>query len=91
MGTAKITRGGRITIPIDIRKKLGVKDGDRVAFIEDNGRIFIANAAKIAFANMRSAFSGESERLGLKNEQDIVALADEIRVEMWKERCENND
>ena len=91
MGTAKITRGGRITIPIDIRKKLGVKEGDKVIFIEDNGRIIVANAAKVAFANMRSAFFGESERLGLKTEQDIVALVDEIRGEMWKERCENND
>ena len=91
MKTAMITRGGRITIPIDIRKKLGVKEGDKVAFIEDNGRIIIANAAKIAFANMCSAFSGESERLGLRTEQDIVALADEIRGEMWKGRCEGKE
>ena len=91
METAKITRGGRITIPIDIRKKLCVKEGDKVIFIEDNGRIIVANAAKIAFTNMRSAFSGEAERLGLRTEQDIVALVDEIREEMWEERCEDND
>jgi len=91
MEVAKITSRGQITIPIDIRKKLGVKEGDKVVFIEDNGRIFVANAAKVAFANMRSAFSGEAERLGLRNEQDIIALVDEIREEMWKERCDGND
>jgi len=91
MEVAKITSRGQITIPIDIRKKLGVKEGDKVVFIEDNGRIFVANAAKIAFANMRSAFFGEAERLGLRTEQDIVALIDEIREEVWKERNEDND
>ena len=76
MEVAKITSRGQITIPIDIRKKLGVKEGDKIVFIEDNGRIFVANTAKVAFANMRSAFSGEAERLGLRNEQDIIALVD---------------
>jgi len=91
MEVAKITSRGQITIPIDIRKKLGVKEGDKVIFIEDAGRIIVANAAKITFAKMRTTFSGEAERLGLKNEQDIVALVDEVREEMWKERYADND
>jgi AbrB family looped-hinge helix DNA binding protein len=86
MEVAKITSRGQVTIPIDIRKKLGVKEGDKVVFIEDNNRIVVANAAKIAFADMRAAFAGEAERLGLKNEQDIVELVDEVRAEMWEER-----
>lgn len=90
MEVAKITSSGQITIPIDIRKKLGVKDGDKIIFIEDGGRIFVANAAKIAFANMRAAFTGEAERLGLKDERDVVALVDEVREEMWKERYADN-
>ena len=91
MEVAKITSRGQITIPIDIRKKLGVREGDKVIFLEDQGRIVVANAAKIAFANMRQAFIGEAERLELKDEQDVVALVDEIRKEMWEERCANND
>jgi len=91
MEVAKITSRGQITIPIDIRKKLGVREGDKVIFLEDQGRIFVANATKIAFANMRQAFAGEADRLGLKDEQDIVALVDEVRKEMWEERYANND
>jgi AbrB family looped-hinge helix DNA binding protein len=91
MEVAKITSRGQITIPIEIRKKLGVKEGDKVVFIEDGGRIFLANAAKIAFATMRAGFAGEAERLGLKNEQDVVALVDETRAELWAKRYENND
>jgi len=43
MDLAKITLRGQITIPAEIRKKLGVKDGDKVAFIEENGRIVLEN------------------------------------------------
>ena len=91
MEVAKITSRGQITIPIDIRKKLGVKEGDKVIFMEDNNRIFVVNAAKIAFANMRAAFAGEADRLGLKDVDDVVALVDEVREEMWKERYADND
>jgi AbrB family looped-hinge helix DNA binding protein len=91
MELAKITSRGQVTIPIDIRKKLGVKEGDKIIFIEDDSRIFVANAAKIAFADMRTAFAGEAERLGIKNERDVVALVDEVREEIWKERYANND
>jgi AbrB family looped-hinge helix DNA binding protein len=91
MEIAKITSRGQITIPIDIRKKLGLKEGDKVVFVEDGDKIVFANATKIAFENMRRGFAGEAERLGLKDEQDVVALVDEVRKEMWEERYANND
>ena len=91
MEVAKITSRGQVTIPIDIRKKLGVKEGDKIVFLEDGSRIVVVNAAKIAFANMQKAFAGEAERLGLKNEQDVVALVDEVREGMWKERYADHD
>ena len=87
---AKITSKGQITIPIDIRKKLNL-DGDKVIFIEEGDRIIFANAAKVAFLNIQKAFEGEAERLGLKNEQDVVDLVDEIREETWKKRYADND
>ena len=91
MEVAKITSRGQITIPIDIRKKLGVREGDKVVFIEYHNRIVIANAAKIAFTNLRAGFEGEAARLGLENEQDVVALVDEVREQMWEKRYADND
>ncbi len=35
MELAKILPKGQITIPVAIRKKLGLKEGDKVIFIED--------------------------------------------------------
>jgi len=91
MELAKITMRGQITIPVAIRKKLGVKDGDKVIFVEENGRIIIENASMIALKNAQNAFSGEAERLGLKTEQDVVDLVKEVRREVWEENHACND
>lgn len=91
MELAKITTRGQITIPVEIRKKLGVKDGDKVIFLEENGRIIMENAAMVALKNAQDAFAGEAERLGLKAEQDVVALVKEVRREVWDERHARND
>lgn len=87
MELAKITTRGQITIPVEIRKRLGVKDGDKVIFLEENGRIIMENATMIALKNARYAFAGEAERVGLK---DIVDLVKEVRREVWDERHARN-
>ena len=35
---------GRVTIPDEIRKRLGVKTGDRVEFIAEGGRVIVRAA-----------------------------------------------
>ena len=79
MELAKITTRGQITLPLEIRKKLKVGEGDKVVFYEDNGRIVVENAAKLAFAQVREDFTGEAERLGLETEQDVVDMVKEVR------------
>lgn len=81
MELAKVTSKGQITIPIDIRRKLGVKEGDKILFMEDRGRIFIMNSSMEALRKAQEAFSGEADRLGLKNEQDVADMISELRRE----------
>jgi len=90
MELAKITMRGQITIPVQIRRRLGVKDGDKVIFIEENGRVIIENAALIALKTAQDSFVGEAERLDLKTEQDIVDLVKEVRREVQEERNASN-
>ena len=47
MEIAKVTSRGQITLPLAIRKKLEVQEGDKVVFYEENGRIVVENAAKL--------------------------------------------
>ena len=47
MPSAMVTFNGRITLPPDIRKQLGLKTGDRVDFVEiEKGRFAIAPGAR---------------------------------------------
>ena len=50
MELAKVTSRGQITLPLAIRRKLDVKEGDKVVFYEENGRIVVENAAKLTTA-----------------------------------------
>jgi AbrB family looped-hinge helix DNA binding protein len=82
---AKVTSQGQITIPADIRKLLGVQPGGKVVFIQDGNRVMMANATVEAFEQMHASFAPEAERLGLKNDQDIVNLVKQARAERRKE------
>jgi AbrB family looped-hinge helix DNA binding protein len=79
MEVAKITTKGQLTIPVDIRRKMNLKDGDKVIFLEQDGRYYIENASLVSITRAQEAFAGEAERLGLKDEQDVVDMIKEVR------------
>ena len=81
MEVAKVTSKGQITIPIDIRRRLGVKEGDKILFIEEQGKIVMMNSSMEALRKAQAAFAGEADRLGLKDEQDVADLVSELRRE----------
>ena len=41
MGITKITRNNQVTLPAEIRKKLGVKEGDYIEILDVNGFVTI--------------------------------------------------
>ena len=41
MEIAKVTQKGQITVPVDVLKRLNVKAGDKILFVEEAGRIYI--------------------------------------------------
>ena len=91
MELAKITSKGQITLPINIRRKLNLQDGGKVAFIEQDGTYIIANPLRLAIENAQKTFEGEAESLGLKTEGDVVSLVKEVRKERWEKIHANND
>lgn len=82
MEITKMTSKGQITIPIEIRKALKLEEGSKVAFItDDEGRFYIMNSSFIALKNIQKSFEGEAEKLGLKNEEDVVRMIKDFREE----------
>ena len=45
----KMTAKGQITLPVAIRKNLGLKPGDKVGFIMDGGGIRVVNVSTMTF------------------------------------------
>lgn len=80
MNLAKVSAAGQITVPIEIRKLLGLKTGDKVNFVKKNsGEIVINNASAEAIHKAQKAFEGVAEQMGVANEDDVQKLVDEIR------------
>jgi AbrB family looped-hinge helix DNA binding protein len=90
MEFAKITANGQITLPVQVRKILNLKDGDKVMFTEKEGRVFVENPTKSAIAEAQKAFAGLADELGLKTDEDVVTLCKEVRQEMWETRHANH-
>lgn len=44
MESSAVTRKGQVTIPARIRRRLGIKEGDRVAFVDEGDRIVLRPA-----------------------------------------------
>jgi AbrB family looped-hinge helix DNA binding protein len=80
--TAKVMSKGQITLPIDIRQKLNLQTGDRVALIYENDRVIMMNPAIYAMENFAQAMEGEWEKAGIKSEDDILELCREVRKEV---------
>lgn len=79
MELAKITSKGQITLPINIRKALKLRDGDKVAFIEKNGQYILVNPVMLAIREVQDNFYGEAERLDLEDINDVVDLVKDVR------------
>jgi AbrB family looped-hinge helix DNA binding protein len=80
--TAKVMAKGQITLPIDMRKNLGLTTGDRVALIYENNRVIMMNPAIYAMEVLQKEMAGEWEKAGIHSEEDINELMREIRAEI---------
>jgi len=60
---------------------LGVKEGDKILFVEEAGKVYILNASMEALRKAQAAFADEAQRVGLKDENDVVTMIKELRRE----------
>ena len=79
MELAKITSKGQITIPIQIRKKLKLKEGDKVFFIEEKGKVFFQNASQVALTTFQEEMTGEASNAGFASEEDVINYIKDLR------------
>ena len=74
MNLARVSSNGQVTVPVEIRRKLNIKEGDKILFLENaKGEIVLQNSSRVAIHEAQAALgdvsSSEKEIL-----QDIMEL-----------------
>jgi antitoxin PrlF len=59
---AKVTSKGQVTLPIELRTRLGIEPGDRVVFVEQADGTFALRVRSGTFADLRGMLSGKVAR-----------------------------
>lgn len=78
---AKVMSKGQITIPKDIRKVLGVSNGDRITFIVEDNTVRIVNSAIYAMQMLQNDMRGIAAEAGILSEDDVASLISDLRAE----------
>ena len=68
---AVVQKRGQITIPVDLRRKMGIEEGGIIAFIETEGGILLSPRRALALDAL--------DRIGAALEEQGVALEDLIQ------------
>ncbi len=80
MNLARVSENGQVTLPLEIRRLLGVKSGDKLLFVQNqNGEIVLSNVSAQAICKAHTAFRGAAEAVGVHNEDEVLKLVEEVR------------
>ncbi|MDR2108232.1 MAG: AbrB/MazE/SpoVT family DNA-binding domain-containing protein [Coriobacteriales bacterium] len=80
MELAKVTSKGQITIPVDIRRKLGLDTGCKVLFFERGDDVVIKkNTPEAALEAIRGVLAPLATAQGILTDDDVMALVKEFR------------
>ena len=72
MATAALTSKGQLTIPISIRKKLGLQPGDQVLFIEREDGEVVVRAKKGNLMNVYGMFKSSGKPSSVEEMDEAV-------------------
>jgi len=61
---ARITSKGQVTIPVEIRRELGVQEGDALTFRSRDGVVTVTSAKKPTLAELLAGFDPTKHRRG---------------------------
>lgn len=73
MSTATVTSKGQITLPADVRRKLGVEAGDRVQFVETESGGFEMIAATLPITALKGMFGKAKRTVSIEEMNAAIA------------------
>lgn len=85
---ATVTSKGQITLPASIRRKLGLRKGSRLIFLEEGMEIRIIPGDDLE--RRFAVFERRAEEFGLTREK-VCVLVKEAKDRLWKEHHARGD
>ncbi|MGO9437063.1 MAG: AbrB/MazE/SpoVT family DNA-binding domain-containing protein [Terracidiphilus sp.] len=73
MATASLTSKGQITIPIEVRKDLGLKTGDQLQFIKGEDGEYKLKAKTGSIQDVRGMWKWTGKPLTIEEMNDVIA------------------
>jgi AbrB family looped-hinge helix DNA binding protein len=78
---AKVMAKGQITLPKSIRAALGLGTGGHVTLIKQNDQVIMMNSAAYVMKMFQTTMAGETEKAGLRSDDDVIMLITKMRAE----------
>ncbi len=85
MEISRLSSKGQVTIPKSIRDMLNLQEGDRVAFVVEQGKVVVTKASLIALQELQQALSQDLVNRG-ETEKDVMKELHVVREELSGER-----
>lgn len=85
MEVSRVSAKGQITVPKVIRERLDLREGDRVAFIEERGKVILTKASVVALRDLQETIRKAADAQGL-TEEELLRELERVREERWNDR-----
>lgn len=85
MELSRLSAKGQVTVPKAIRERLNLREGDRVAFLEERGKVFLAKASVVALRDLQETIRKEADVQGL-TEEELLRELERVREERWHDQ-----
>jgi AbrB family looped-hinge helix DNA binding protein len=70
MNLARVSSGGQVTVPAEVRRELNLRAGDKIIFFRNpQNEIVVENASACAVRKAHAAMAGVAERIGVKDDE----------------------
>lgn len=76
--TGKISTRGQVAIPVDIRKKMQLKEGQKILFVLAGDTLMVKKVNIETFAEITKPLKEAAKKAGLK-EEDVVDIVHRVR------------
>jgi len=85
MELSRLSAKGQVTVPKAIRERLNLREGDRVAFLEERGKVILTKASVVALRDLQETIRKEADAQGL-TEEELLRELERVREERWHDQ-----